>query len=86
MDSLKGEKVDVSDISTNSVPAVELGEDYDYPNEVRGHHGELKRTFKARHIQMICLGGCIGSGIFISTGKVRIFIRFQCVSRLTLDL
>lgn len=70
MDSKAGEKVDVSDRSTNSVPAAELGEVYDYPNEVGGHHGELKRTFKARHIQMICLGGCIGSGIFISTGKV----------------
>ncbi|KAJ9130771.1 hypothetical protein NKR23_g12043 [Pleurostoma richardsiae] len=30
---------------------------------------ELHRTFTSRHIQMICLGGCIGSGIFISTGK-----------------
>ena len=58
---------------------------YDYHNEVGGHHGELKRPFKG-HIQMIYLGGCIGSGIFISTGKVRIFIRFQRVSRLTLDL
>jgi amino acid transporter len=70
MDSKTGEKVDVSERSTNSDPVVEFGEVYDYPNEVGGHHGELKRTFKARHIQMICLGGCIGSGIFISTGKV----------------
>ena len=79
----KGEKVDVSDRSTNSVPLAELGEVYDYPNEVGGHHGELRWTFKARHIQMICLGGCIGSGIFISTGKVRIFIHSQEGHKLT---
>ncbi|KAJ5217934.1 uncharacterized protein N7498_000033 [Penicillium cinerascens] len=30
---------------------------------------QLHRTFKARHVQMICLGGCLGSGIFIGTGK-----------------
>ena len=33
------------------------------------HHGELHRAFKARHIQMIGLGGNVGSGLFISTGK-----------------
>ncbi|KAK4941382.1 hypothetical protein LTR10_018651 [Elasticomyces elasticus] len=33
------------------------------------HRGHLHRNFKARHIQMITLGGCIGSGLFISTGK-----------------
>ena len=70
MNSLEGEKVDVSDRSTNSVPDVELGEVYNFRNEVGGHHGELKRILKTCQIQMIYLGGCIGSGNFISTGKV----------------
>ncbi|PWY96170.1 AAT family amino acid transporter [Aspergillus sclerotioniger CBS 115572] len=30
---------------------------------------ELHRTFKARHIQMICLGANLSSGLFVSTGK-----------------
>lgn len=30
----------------------------------------LHRNFKARHVQMIGLAGCIGSGVFISTGEV----------------
>jgi amino acid permease len=33
--------------------------------------GHLQRNFKARHVQMIGLAGCIGSGVFISTGEVR---------------
>ncbi|KIX07430.1 uncharacterized protein Z518_02083 [Rhinocladiella mackenziei CBS 650.93] len=46
------------------------GQVIDYAGEPESsHHGELHRTFKARHIQMITLGGCIGSGLFISTGK-----------------
>ena len=71
MDSKYDEKVDISDASLTGVPAVELGQVLDYPGEsAKLHHGELRRSFKTRHIQMICLGGCIGSGIFISTGKV----------------
>lgn len=31
---------------------------------------QLQRNFKARHVQMIGLAGCIGSGVFISTGEV----------------
>jgi len=31
---------------------------------------QLQRNFKARHVQMIGLAGCIGSGVFISSGEV----------------
>ncbi|KAK7898018.1 hypothetical protein LTR67_004650 [Exophiala xenobiotica] len=49
---------------------VGAGQVLDYSGEPTStHRGELHRTFKARHIQMITLGGCIGSGLFISTGK-----------------
>ncbi|OOF94969.1 hypothetical protein ASPCADRAFT_50225 [Aspergillus carbonarius ITEM 5010] len=36
---------------------------------VQGQTNELHRTFKARHIQMICLGANLSSGLFVSTGK-----------------
>ena len=64
-------KLAVIGASVEAVPSVEAKQDLEYPDEApKEHQGQLRRTFKARHIQMICLGGCLGSGIFISTGKV----------------
>lgn len=58
------------DKETSSDDVVAAGQVIDYSGEpTSSHRGELHRTFKARHIQMITLGGCIGSGLFISTGK-----------------
>ena len=34
------------------------------------HNGELNRSLKNRHIQLIALGGIIGSGYFLGTGAV----------------
>lgn len=73
MDDKFNEKHNIID-GTAAEPIVEYGQILEYPNEdVKPQKGELHRTFKARHIQMICLGGCIGSGIFISTGKVSFY-------------
>ncbi len=33
-------------------------------------NGEFKRSLKTRHVQLIALGGIIGSGFFLSTGTV----------------
>ncbi|RDW57794.1 AAT family amino acid transporter-3 [Coleophoma crateriformis] len=41
----------------------------EYTNEVHNSGNYLHRNFKARHVQMITLAGCIGSGVFISTGE-----------------
>lgn len=34
------------------------------------HYTELKRTLKTRHIQMIAVGGVLGNGLFIGSGKM----------------
>jgi hypothetical protein len=63
-------KLDIVDASITGLPAAEVGEVFEYPGDtVKEHKGELRRVFKARHIQMIVMGGCIGSGLFVSTGK-----------------
>ncbi|CAM0139736.1 unnamed protein product [Umbelopsis sp. WA50703] len=36
--------------------------------EVQSVHG-LKRELKSRHLQMIAIGGTIGTGIFLSSGS-----------------
>ncbi|KAI8977571.1 amino acid permease-domain-containing protein [Mycotypha africana] len=38
-------------------------------NEQQQQHHSLKRGLKARHIQMIALGGTIGTGLFMASGK-----------------
>ena len=37
-------------------------------SETKEHHHSLQRGLKARHIQMIALGGTIGTGLFMSSG------------------
>ncbi len=34
------------------------------------HQGELKRGLKNRHIQLIALGGAIGTGLFLGSAGV----------------
>jgi amino acid transporter, AAT family len=34
------------------------------------NHGEYTRALKDRHVQLIALGGVIGSGYFLGTGAV----------------
>ena len=32
-------------------------------------YGHTRRGLKSRHIQLIALGGCIGTGLFVGTGE-----------------
>ncbi|KAL3463675.1 amino acid permease/ SLC12A domain-containing protein [Aspergillus heterothallicus] len=41
----------------------------DEKGEVQDEHVELHRDLKARHISMIAIGGAIGTGLIIGTGK-----------------
>ncbi|MFD1124412.1 amino acid permease [Lentilactobacillus raoultii] len=34
-----------------------------------GNIGQVKRGLKARHVSMIALGGCIGTGLFVASGS-----------------
>ena len=38
-------------------------------SEEIGKYGHTKRGLKGRHIQLIALGGCIGTGLFVGTGS-----------------
>ncbi|KAL5334612.1 amino acid permease/ SLC12A domain-containing protein [Aspergillus crustosus] len=41
----------------------------DVKEDIRDEHVELHRDLKARHISMIAIGGAIGTGLIIGTGK-----------------
>lgn len=53
-----------------------------------GKYGNTKRGLKSRHIQLIALGGCIGTGLFVGTGSTLslvgpapLFMCIDCVCR-----
>lgn len=39
------------------------------PSQVPSHEGELQRGLSNRHIQLIAIGGAIGTGLFMGSGK-----------------
>ena len=56
----------MSDPST-ALPHAPHSVDSDVPDEPSSH-GSLKRNLKVRHINLIALGGAIGTGLFVGTG------------------
>lgn len=50
---------------TQDVEAVQVPESA--PGNAK--YGHTKRGLKSRHIQLIALGGCIGTGLFVGTGS-----------------
>ncbi|RCI06460.1 hypothetical protein CU098_003796 [Rhizopus stolonifer] len=59
-DNEKVEIYDQSHVSFESIPS----RSYTAPTEPKPHRG-----LNARHIQMISLGGCIGTGLFLNSGQ-----------------
>ncbi|KAI7899357.1 amino acid permease/ SLC12A domain-containing protein [Cokeromyces recurvatus] len=57
-------------IESNDQTIIENVESYHSDNSsIKNNQHTLKRGLKARHIQMIALGGTIGTGLFMSSGK-----------------
>ena len=51
---------------TSSSSSSPLGQDAS--SEEEGRFVEMQRGLKSRHIQLLALGGCIGTGLFVGTG------------------
>ncbi|KAJ5653524.1 hypothetical protein N7490_000527 [Penicillium lividum] len=68
--SEKGKMETETPISSSQVPETEY--DYDYEkhgaNRDSNPMPDLKRKLKSRHLQMIAIGGTIGTGLFIGSG------------------
>lgn len=63
--------VEMDSYEKDVVPA-ERGDEYAGAGNAGGtDQGKLRRSFGTRHVQMIALGANIGSGVYISSGKVR---------------
>ncbi|KAF9427501.1 hypothetical protein BGZ94_004766, partial [Podila epigama] len=53
-----GHHADKQEVDTNGAHSDEYEKDF----------GTVKRDLKSRHLQMIAIGGTIGTGIFLSSG------------------
>ena len=49
-------------------PASSSTPERDASSEEEGRFMEMQRGLKSRHIQLLALGGCIGTGLFVGTG------------------
>ncbi|VVT48789.1 uncharacterized protein SAPINGB_P001952 [Magnusiomyces paraingens] len=53
------------------IPYPMTGEEPEYDSMQNGTgHGETRRGLKSRHVQLIALGGCIGTGLFVGSGTI----------------
>lgn len=41
-----------------------------FDNEQELKYGDVRRGLKSRHVQLIALGGCIGTGLFVGSGAI----------------
>lgn len=71
-DSLKPGVIQAPEIDPTTGLAVVKGDDTAIrrADEVDENGGLMKRDLKGRHVQMIAIGGAIGTGLFVGSGKV----------------
>ncbi|RBP97295.1 gamma-aminobutyrate permease [Bifidobacterium aemilianum] len=58
-----------SQTSPISAGTTKGGQGHDGKNQGGKGHGNVQRNLKTRHISMIALGGCIGTGLFMTSGS-----------------
>ena len=62
----KGSIISRSQCSSNNAETPRIAT---VESEGDGRCGTTQRGLKSRHIQLIALGGCIGTGLFVGTGS-----------------
>lgn len=65
MDTFKQEKVAKTDVLS---PSSRTSDDIEKQSLQHGSSTQLKRKLQSRHLQMIAIGGTIGTGLFIGSG------------------
>lgn len=58
----------------DTIEAQDAQYEFGEKEEPRDEHVELQRDLKARHISMIAIGGAIGTGLIIGTGKALTYL------------
>ncbi|KAI5778332.1 amino acid permease [Geopyxis carbonaria] len=65
-----GQEIGVTDANNGLGRNPASVSDLDKGGQDNAEFGEVERGLKSRHIQLIALGGCIGTGLFVGSGAI----------------
>lgn len=66
-----GHPDDIEDSKAPPAPSTDAGHGILLdPNYVEQHYGQTKRGLSPRHVQLMAIGGSIGTGLFVGIGSV----------------